>query len=93
MSRITIVGSSPTLPITSVSPAGIAASHLTSPALAGVPAGLEDADGLADGLAAALDVTMGCAVGRGEVLVAEGEIEQAAHASNIAAAAYLKSTR
>jgi hypothetical protein len=36
---------------------------------------------------------MGCAVGRGEVLVAEGEIEQAAHASNIAAAAYLKSTR
>jgi hypothetical protein len=92
MSRITIVESSPTLPITSVSPAGIAASHLTSPALLGVPGGAEDAaDGLA--VAVAVDVTRGCAVGRGEEVPAEGEMVHAENASAIPMATGLKSTR
>ncbi len=96
MSRTTIVESSPTLPITRLSPAGIAASQRTSPAPPGVPGGLEDglSEAPAVGLAVALAVTIGCAVGRGEVLLEEGERLQAESASNpTATATRPKSTR
>jgi len=65
-------------------------------ALAGVPPGVDDAaaDAAADGLGVALDMTMGCAVGRGEVLLEEGERLQAESASNATATATRpKSTR
>ncbi|GAC1476607.1 MAG: hypothetical protein PVSMB3_20890 [Candidatus Dormibacteraceae bacterium] len=93
MSRITSAVSSPTLPITNVSPAGIAASHRTrpAPALAGVAPGLDG--GLAEGAAVGLDVTIGCAVGRAEVVLEEGETEHAENASAKPMAAPLKITR
>jgi len=93
MSRTTIVESSPTLPITRVSPAGIAASQRTSPAPPGVPGAVGPAEVAADGLAVALDVTIGCAVGRGEVLLEDGEIAHAESANALATTASLKSTR
>jgi hypothetical protein len=48
---------------------------------------------LADGLAVALEVTIGCALGRGEVLPEEGEMLHAERASAIATNAGLKRTR
>jgi hypothetical protein len=52
------------------------------------------AEASAVGLAVALAVTMGCAVGRGEVLLEEGERLQAESASNATATATRpKSTR
>jgi hypothetical protein len=47
----------------------------------------------ADGLALAVDVTIGCAVGRGEVLLEDGEIAHAESANAMATTASLKSTR
>jgi hypothetical protein len=47
----------------------------------------------ADGPALGLDVTIGCAVGRGEVLLEDGEIAHAESANAIATTASLKSTR
>jgi hypothetical protein len=95
MSRITIVVSSPTLPMTRVSPAGIAVSQRTNPAAAGVPVGPAEgeADEAADAAAVAVEVTMGCAVGRGEVLLEDGVMLQAANASAIPDTASLRSTR
>jgi hypothetical protein len=67
---------------------------LTSPALLGVPGGAEGfAEAPAEGLAVAVAVTMGCAVGRGEEVPAEGEMVHAENASAIPMATGLKSTR
>jgi len=65
-----------------LSPAGTAASQWTRPAPPGTPIGL----------AVALDVTMGCALGRGEVEPEEGEMLHAETASAIATNAGLKRT-
>jgi len=72
----------------------MAASQRTRPALAGVPPGADDGADVAaaDGPAVGLEVTIGCAVGRGEVLAVEGEMLQAENASAIPTAAHLKST-
>jgi hypothetical protein len=95
MSRITIVESSPTLPITRVSPTGIAASQRTSPAPPGVPVGRADgeADAAADGAAVAVDVTIGWAVGLLEAVLVEGETEHAENATASTTARALKITR
>src|ERR1700682_4399811 len=74
MSRITMVESSPTLPITRVSPTGMAASQRTSPAPPGAPVGAADgaADAVADGPVVGLDVGIGCGGGRAEGVLVEG---------------------
>ena len=77
----------------------MAASQRTRPALAGVPLGEDDGaiDGAADvpavGPAVADEVTMGCAVGLGEVLAVDGERLQAENASAIPTTVIFKSTR
>ena len=92
MSRITIVGSPEIVPITKVSPAGTAVSQWTNEGPPGVPVGLDHDS--ADGVGAALAVTVACELGLGDVRLVEGEPPHAVSASAVttAIAARLRGT-
>ncbi|GAC1507269.1 MAG: hypothetical protein NVS1B3_07520 [Candidatus Dormibacteraceae bacterium] len=75
-----------------MSPAGTAASQWISPAPPGALLGLVEGEEAEDGFALAADVGFGCAVGRGETVLEEGEIEHADSASAIAIATGLVRT-
>jgi hypothetical protein len=73
----------------------MAASQWTKPAPPGAPLGLAggEVEGDEVGLAPAADVALGCAVGRAEVVLEEGEIEHAESPSAIARTRRRKRTR
>jgi hypothetical protein len=90
MSRTTIVGSPVMVPITRASPAGTGVSQRTSEAPPGVPVGFDD--GVEEAPAGGLAVTVGWAVGLGEVAPVDGAPPHAASASTAAAATRVRST-